>query len=183
MSQLIELIKARQSVRKYDTSRSVEKEKIEQCIEAARFSPSACNAQPWKFIVVDDPELKTKVAKETYGALMRFNKFLLDVPVIVVITMEKANFNSTVGTTLKNIKYPLIDIGLAAGQFCLQAQELGLGTCMLGWFNEAPIQKLLGIPEKRKIGLLISVGYAEEGYKQREKQRKPVTEMSSRNKY
>jgi len=114
---------------------------------------------------------------------MRFNKFLLDVPVIVVITMEKANFNSTVGTTLKNIKYPLIDIGLAAGQFCLQAQELGLGTCMLGWFNEAPIQKLLGIPEKRKIGLLISVGYAEEGYKQREKQRKPVTEMSSRNKY
>ncbi len=183
MTQLIELIKSRQSVRKYDASRPVEQEKIQLCLEAARLAPSACNSQPWKFIVVDEPQLREKVAKETYGPLMRFNKFVLDAPVIIVITQEKSNFTSKVGITVKSIDYPLIDIGIAAQHFCLQAHELGLGTCMLGWFNEKPIQKLLDIPEKRKIGLLISVGYAVEGYKQRQKQRKTKDEMTGENGY
>jgi nitroreductase len=183
MTGLIDLLRNRQSVRKYDASRPVEKEKIELCLEAARLAPSACNSQPWKFIVVDEPQLREQVAKETYGPLMRFNKFVLDAPVIIVITLEKSNFNSKVGIAVKNIEYPLIDIGIAAEHFCLQAHELGLGTCMLGWFNEKPIQKLLGIPEKRKIGLLISLGYAVEGYKQRQKQRKDISEMTALNSY
>jgi nitroreductase len=183
MTGLIELLRNRQSVRKYDASQPVEKEKIDLCLEAARLAPSACNSQPWKFIVVDEPQLREQVAKETYGPLMRFNKFVLDAPVIIVITLEKSNFTSKVGIAVKNIEYPLIDIGIAAEHFCLQAHELGLGTCMLGWFNEKPIQKLLGIPEKRKIGLLISLGYAVEGYKQRQKQRKDISEMTALNSY
>jgi nitroreductase len=183
MTRLIDLINKRQSVRKYDAGRQVEREKIEKCIEAARLSPSACNAQPWKFVVVDEPDLKRKVAEETYGPLMRFNKFVLDANVIIVIVIEKASFTSRFGTAVKNIEYPLIDIGIAAEHFCLQAEELGLGSCMIGWFNEKPIQKLLGIPEKRKIGLLISMGYAVPDYRQRQKQRKSPEQMSSYNTY
>lgn len=178
-----ELVQSRQSVRKFDRSKAVETEKLLQCIEAARLAPSACNAQPWKFIIVNDPVLREKVAKETFGTIVRFNKFVLDAPVIVVITIEEQNLTSKIGTAIKHIYFPLIDIGIAAEHFCLQAQELGLGTCMIGWFNEKPIKELLHIPKERKIGLLIAVGYPPEGYKLRQKQRKDFNKIVSYNRY
>lgn len=183
MNNLSDLLLSRQSVRKYNPNRKVERKDILECLEAARIAPSACNSQPWKYIVVDDTELLEKLAKETYGPLMKFNKFVLDAPVIIVIVMEKPNFNSQVGTFVKNIDYPLIDVGISAIQFCLKATELGLGTCMLGWFNEKPIKALLKIPKKNKIGLLISMGYATEDYKIREKQRREINQMSKFNEY
>ncbi len=178
----IDLINGRQSVRRY-TDKPVEKDKLERCLQAAMIAPSACNAQPWKFIVVDEPDLVTKVAKETWNKLVAFNKFVEQAPLILVITIEKSPLVPTVGGIIKNKEYPLIDIGIAAEHFCLQATEEGLGTCMLGWFNEKPIQKLLDIPKNRRIGLLVSVGYEPEGYKQREKIRKDVSKVVSYNKY
>ena len=76
-----------------------------------------------------------------------------------------------------------IDIGIAAEHFCLQATELGLGTCLIGWFEEAKIKKLLQIPSDKSIGLLISVGYAVDGYTQRTKIRKSMEEMVRYNSY
>jgi nitroreductase len=179
---LLQLIKRRQSVRRY-IDRPVEKEKIERCLEAAMLAPSACNAQPWKFIVVDEPELVKKVARETWNTLINFNKFVEEAPVLIVITIENSPVVPRLGKAIKNMDYPYIDIGIAAEHFCLQATEEGLGTCMLGWFNEKPIQKLLNIPRKRKIGLVISVGYEPEGYKMRQKIRKDIGKVVSYNKY
>lgn len=176
------LINKRQSVRRYSSS-EVEVEKINLCLEAARLAPSACNSQPWRFIVVNEPKLSQKVAKETYGPTLRFNKFVKQAPVMVVIVIEKPKLTAKLGSQIKHIDYPLIDIGIAAEHFCLQATELGLGTCMIGWFNEKPIKKLLQIPEKKKIGLLISLGYPVDNYFQRKKIRKNLTEMSGFNKY
>lgn len=156
--EFLALAKERFSVRKYK-DQMVEKEKIMRCLEAAWIAPSACNSQPWTFIVVDDPELKDKVARETYSKLVSFNKFVQKAPVIVVIVIEKPKLITQVGAHLKNKEYPLIDIGIAAEHFCLQAVEEGLGTCMLGWFNQKPIQQLLSIPKNKTIGLLISLGY------------------------
>jgi nitroreductase len=182
MNKLLDLIGRRQSVRRY-TGQAVEKEKLERCLQAALLAPSACNAQPWKFIVVDEPELVKKVARETWNKLVAFNRFVEQAPVIVVITIERSPLVPTVGGIIKNKEYPLIDIGIAADHFCLQAEEEGLGTCMLGWFNEKPLKKLLGIPGNRRIGLLISVGYAPEDYKQRQKIRKEERTVVSYNKY
>ncbi|HBF87035.1 MAG TPA: NAD(P)H nitroreductase [Bacteroidales bacterium] len=156
----IELANTRQSVRNY-SSTQVEREKIMKCIEAARIAPSASNSQPWKFIVVDEPELKNKVARETFSSLVSFNKFVLQAPVIIAITVEKVQAITQIGGRIKNREYALYDIGIAAEHFCLQAAELDLGTCMLGWFNEKPIKKLLNIPDKRSVALLITLGYAE----------------------
>ena len=61
----IELVKKRQSVRKY-SDKAVEKEKIERCLEAARLAPSASNSQPWKFIILDDKKIRKAVAEETF---------------------------------------------------------------------------------------------------------------------
>ena len=182
MHNFLELVQKRQSVRKY-SDKAVEKEKIETCLQAAMLAPSACNAQPWKYIVVDNPEIKDKVAKACYSAIMSFNKFVEQAPILVVIVMEKANFTSTMGQVIKGIDYPLMDIGISAEHFCLQATELGLGTCLLGWFQAKKIKDVLQIPKKKKIALVISVGYAPEDYKQREKTRKPMEEMHANNKY
>ena len=177
-----ELIINRQSVRKY-TSQPVEKEKIEKLISAVHLSPSACNSQPWRLIIVDEPGLKTEVAKATFSKTIAFNKFAVEAPVIAVLVIEKAKLIAQIGGSLKNQEYPYYDIGIAAAHFCLQAAGLGLGTCMIGWFDENRIKQLLKIPEKRKIGLVITLGYPPEGYKLRQKIRKPLTEICGFNQY
>ena len=177
-----ELIYIRQSVRKY-SSRKVGKEKVKRCLEAARMAPSASNSQPWHFVVVDEPELKEKVARLTYSKVVSFNKFTQQAPVIVVIVLEKPKLVTQIGGLIKNKEYPLIDIGIAAEHLCLQAAEEDLGTCMLGWFNESAIKKLLHIPAKKTIGLLITLGYPADNYPVRSKVRKKPEEVISYNRY
>ncbi len=177
-----ELIKLRQSVRKYQ-AKPVEREKLQQLIEAVQIAPSASNSQPWKLIIVDEPELKDKVANATFSKLVRFNKFAHQAPVMAVLVIEKPKVITQIGGSVKNREFPLIDIGIASEHFCLQAAELGLGTCMMGWFNEKKIKQLLNIPKKKRIGLVITLGYSPDDYKQREKIRKASKEMSSFNSY
>ena len=180
--ELLELIKIRQSVRKY-TDQSVEKEKIDRCLEAARLAPSASNSQPWKFVIVDDNNLKDKVARATFSKAVSFNKFALQAPIIVVIVLEKSKLITQIGGQIKNKEWALIDIGIAAEHFCLQAAELDLGTCMIGWFNENRIKELLNIPDNKTIGLVITLGYPPNDYPLRDKIRKSISEISNKNKY
>ena len=172
-----ELAKMRQSDRKYK-NQPVEKEKLIQCLETARISPSANNSQPWKFIVVDDFEKKEQIAECSIGLGM--NKFTHQCPVLVAVVLEQQNFMSTIGSMIKNKNYSLFDIGIAVNQFCLQAADLGLGTCIIGWFAEKKIKKILGV-RNRRIPLLISVGYPDAPT--RDKVRKPLDVMSSWNEY
>jgi nitroreductase len=177
----IELVKKRQSVRDFD-GKPVEREVLEKCVEAVRLSPSACNAQPWKFIIVDEPELVKKVAACTYDKLVRFNKFTDDAAAFAVVVMEPGNFTSRAGGAFTNLDYAMIDMGIAVENFCLMAAEEDVGTCILGWSNHEKISKLLGIPEKKEVGLLIAIGRSKSG-KIRPKQRKKKEEMRSFNKY
>ncbi len=177
-----ELVKIRQSVRSY-TNQTIEKEKIDQCLEAARLAPSASNSQPWKYIVVDDKDLKNKVALATFDKIIKFNKFALQAPVIIAIVLEKPKLVTQMGIEITKRDWPLMDIGITAEHFCLQAAELGLGTCMIGWFDQKRIQKLLNIPKKKTIGLLITLGYAPDDYLLRKKSRKEKSEVISHNKY
>ncbi|KAF0239204.1 MAG: hypothetical protein FD181_184 [Prolixibacteraceae bacterium] len=177
-----ELTNLRQSVRKY-SEKPVEHEKIEKIIKAVHIAPSACNSQPWKVIIVNEPELKIEVAKATFSKTISFNKFAAEAPVIAVLVIEKAKLIAQIGGSIKNLEYPQIDIGIAAVHFCLQATELGLGTCMIGWFDEKKLKLLLNIPEKRKIGLVITLGYPPEDYKMRKKIRKPLAEICGFNSY
>jgi nitroreductase len=177
-----ELINVRQSVRKY-CDKPVEREKIEKIIEAVHLAPSACNSQPWKIIIVDERGLKNEVARATFSKTIAFNKFAVQAPVIAVLVIEKAKLIAQIGGSIKSMEYPQIDIGIAAAHFCLQAAELGLGTCMIGWFDEKKLKPLLNIPEKRKIGLVITLGYPPEDYKMRKKIRKPLLEICGFNSY
>jgi len=169
----LDLVKKRQSCRCY-SSRAVKREKIERCLESARLAPSACNSQPWYFIVVDDPELKNKIVKTTFSTIIRFNMFTLQAPVMVVVISEPQKLIAFVGSKLRGVPYHLVDIGIAAEHFCLQAIEEGLGSCIIGWFNERKIKSLLKLSKSKKVEFVISLGYPAEGDKLRKKDRKKI---------
>ena len=173
-----EIIEKRQSNRKYKED-AIEHEKVIQCIQAAHLAPSACNAQAWKFVVVDEPTIKEQVAMAAND--MGMNKFVLQAPVIIAVVLERANFTSAIGSTIKQKDYTMIDIGIAVENICLQATELGLGSCIVGWFNELKVKKILQIPRTKRVPLLITLGYSDDI--QRTKIRKKIEEIYSFNKY
>lgn len=177
----LELVKHRQSTRAYDTTRLVDREIISRILEAARLAPSACNAQPWHFIVVDEPELKNKVADAASARLLGMNHFTKQAPVHIVIVEEKVNISSGIGGIVKDKHFAFLDIGIAAAHICLAAEAEGLGSCILGWFNETKMKKLLGIPNNKRVVLDVVIGYPVQGL--REKRRKPISEIVSYNSY
>jgi nitroreductase len=178
----VQLIRERQSVRGY-ADRPVEKEKLDLLVEAVRLAPSASNAQPWKLIMVDEPVLRGEIAQATFSPAISFNRFVPQAPVIAVLTIERTRTITQIGGWLKDREYQLIDIGIAAEHLCLQAADIGLGTCMIGWFNEKKIKTLLKIPRGTRIGLLVTIGYPSEGYPLRPKVRKDAGEITGSNHY
>ena len=177
---LLELINFRQSDRAY-LDKDIEKEKIARILEAGRLAPSACNAQPWRFIVIDNPELKNKIADCTSSKALGMNHFTKQAPVHIVIVEEKANFTSNAGSLIKGKHFPLIDIGITAEHICLQASAEGLGSCMLGWFDESKVKKLLNVPKSKRVPLIITLGYPAK--ETREKRRKDISDITSYNSY
>lgn len=172
------LVKLRQSDRKY-LNQPVEKEKLVQCIESARLSPSANNSQPWRFIIVDDQNLVKEMAG--YVNMLGLNKFADQVPVFIAVVVEKESLLSTIHGAMSNKAYYLMDIGMAVNQLCLQATDLGLGTCIIGWFDEKKVKKLLKVNKTKRVPLLISIGYP--ASKTRVKSRKSFNEICSWNRY
>ena len=177
----LDLANKRYSVRNYKNT-PIAQEKIDRCIEAARLAPSACNSQPWKFIIVDDPELVNELAKAAFEGLLDFNKFAFKAPVLILIVSERQKAFAKFGSIVKRKNFSLMDIGIAAEHFCLQATEEGLGTCMLGWFNEKKVKETLSIPKLKRVELIISVGFSANDNIPHKK-RKSVDEILSYNKY
>jgi len=180
MHSFLELVQNRQSDRAY-LDKPVEFEKIDRILEAARLAPSACNSQPWKFIVVTDPEKRNLVADATASKLLSMNHFTKQAPVQLIILEDSANFTSSVGGWATNKHYPHIDLGIAAAHITLAATEEGLGSCIIGWCDEKKIRKALDIPKNKRVMLVILLGYSAQTL--REKKRKTKEEIISYDKY
>jgi len=173
MEEFFNLIIKRQSCRKY-LDKPVEKEKIMKCIEAARIAPSACNSQPWHFIVVNNKELSSKVAMCLQDQVM--NKFTSQCQSFIIVVEESGNLTSRAGALMKQQDYRSIDLGIATEHLCLAATEQNLGTCILGWFNEKELKKLLNINKLKRIRLVVTIGYPE-NKEIRNKIRKDINEI------
>jgi nitroreductase len=153
-----DLVQSRRSIRRYQ-NKSVEREKIFQCIEAARLAPSAENVQPWRFIILDDPEVIKQFSTHAFSGIYSPTRFAAKAPVIIVILAKLDILANRIGKQIQGIHFYLLDIGIAGEHFVLQAQELSLGTCWIGWFNIKKVRKFLKIPRTYKILSLISMGY------------------------
>ena len=163
----------RQSCRNYDPARNVEEEKIKAILEAAKIAPSACNGQPY-FITVCHGEKAKQVAKATQEAGM--NKFATDAPVMLVLSEMPYVKTAAFGAKVKGNDYRSIDIGIAAAFLTCEATAQGLGTCILGWLNEKKIREICQI--EGTVRLVITLGYAKEDDKLRNKKRKNMDELS-----
>lgn len=169
-----EIAENRQSCRAYDPTLEVEKEKLESILNSARLSPSACNGQPYH-ITVCRGEAAQKVAKATQGIGM--NKFAMDAPVLLVISEQPYVTSAAFGARIKKNDYRSIDIGILSAYITAEAAAQGLGSCILGWFDDAEIRSVCGLDGA--VRLVITVGYAKDGDKLRAKKRKDIDELVS----
>jgi nitroreductase len=156
---LQKIIRRRRSIRRY-LAAPVEKEKLQACLEAARLAPSAHNAQSWRFLVIDDPEIKARYTGTAFSGIYRMNRFAAQAPVLVLVLARLDILANRLGRQVQGVNFYLLDIGIAGEHFVLQAEELGLGTCWIGWFNIRKTRKFFKIPRPYKIVSLISLGYA-----------------------
>jgi nitroreductase len=142
-----EMVRNRRSIRRY-LDKPVDREMILTCIEAARLAPSADNVQPWRFLIIDDPELKAQYAKEVFSGIYSISSFAAKASVLILILGRLDIIANRIGKQIQNIQFYLLDIGIAGEHVVLQAEELGLGTCWIGWFNVRKARKFLKIPRK-----------------------------------
>ena len=158
MNTFLDLAKTRKSTRSYKDQK-ISRQDLELCAEAARYAPSACNSQPWKFIIVDDPALKNSIKNEAFSGIYSLNTFAGNATAFIIQISEKIKRPAWLAGQLTNTNFRLIDTGIACSHVVLQAQELGIGSCILGWFNHKKLKKALNIPRNKKVELVIALGY------------------------
>jgi nitroreductase len=176
MSDFLELAEKRYSCRNF-ADRPVEREKLVKCVEAARLAPSGCNSQPWKFIVVDDPKLVPEIAKTTQQ--LGINDYLSGAKAFLVVLEEHAVLMPKIAPLVDSQIFAKGDLGGATLSFCLEAESLGLGTCMAGMFDRAKLSSLLNLPKDQRYFLVVAIGYPSRVTNEpRPKQRKPLEEIA-----
>lgn len=145
---VLDAIKTRKSVRKY-LSMPVEKEKLTAILEAGRLAPSASNRQEWRFVVVGDDATKRKLAEAANN-----QTFVGEAAVVIAACAETDGHVMSCGQAC----YP-IDVAIALDHVTLAAEELGLGTCWIGAFNESRVKQILSIPAQVRVVALMPLGY------------------------
>ena len=158
---LLDLVNKRKSTRRY-SSKPVPPDVLNRCLEAARLAPSACNSQPWQFIVVNSDTIRDELAKKAFSGVYSMNSFAKYAPVIIAVVRDCPSYIAKLGGYLRGVERSLIDIGIACEHLILQAEEIGLGSCWLGWFNEKAVKEVLGLPKQKRVDILISLGYPQE---------------------
>jgi nitroreductase len=163
---VFQAIRDRRSIRKYKDA-PVEREKIEQVLEAARLAPSWKNLQCWRFLVLMDPARKTAMlsafADDNPG-----KKALSQAPVAIPVCADPAESDRSHG-----IDYYVADASIAFSQICLAAHALGLGTCWMGLFDEADVKAKLNITHNMRV-----IGVTPLGYPDQEPKPRPRKELS-----
>lgn len=168
----LEIAQTRQSCRAYDEGRTVEPEKLNAVLEAARLAPSACNGQPYHFTVCRGEKAKA-VAAAVSG--MGMNKFASQAPVLIVVSEKPYVKSAALGARVKGNDYRSIDIGIAAAYLTAEATTQGLASCILGWLDDGKIRDICGLDQP--VRLVITLGYAKEGDSLRPKKRKALSEL------
>lgn len=176
-----ELAAKRQSCRAYKDI-PVERSKLTACIEAARMSPSACNSQPWSFVIVDEPALAKQISVTLTDPILPINRFTRNCNAYIILVEESANLSAKLGGRFKDQEFSQVDLGIAVQSLSLVATDMGLGSCIIGWFDEKALKSLLEIPKNKRIRLLLAVGYAEDETT-RVKARKTFEEIVHYNKW
>lgn len=174
----LDCIKGRRSIRQFQ-EKAVDHSLLEQIIETASFAPSWKNSQTIRYIAIEG-ELKNKIGRDCTSTFPNNGKIIENAPMLIAVTVIKGRCGYERDgsfTTHRGDTWQMFDAGVASETFCLAAHEAGLGSVIMGIFDEEKITRLLEIPEDRELVALIPVGYpAEEPAAPR---RKPVSDLLS----
>ncbi len=179
-----ELLLKRESCRAYDGT-PVSRDELLKIADAGRLTPSACNSQPWKFMIVDEPEAREKVC----DALVLENghtgaPWCTEVPAFIVFIEEHANVFPIVKEYYgDDQRFAQGDIGAACLNMCYEATSLGLSTCVIGMSEIKKWEKLFGIPNGAAVRFVLAVGHAKEKTEPRKKMRKSLERVACFNEY
>ncbi|HEY4745293.1 MAG TPA: nitroreductase family protein [Desulfuromonadaceae bacterium] len=166
---IFQVIRDRRSIRKYKDT-PVEREKIEQVLDAARLAPSWKNLQCWRFLVLTEAD-KRATLLDAFPDDNPGKKAIAMAPVVIVVCADPAESDVENG-----IPYFVADTAIAFEHLCLAAHALGLGTCWMGWYDEARIKSSLGIPASIRIVGITPLGYPDQEPKPRP--RKELAEIA-----
>ncbi len=173
------LAEIRESCRSYNPNKPVDRALMEEILVSTTNSPSACNSQPWKFVACDG-EVAAKIPDLIIRDDLKINLWTTEVPNFVVVCETKAKLMSSLKCDSQF--YAQMDLGLAISTLCYAAADNGVGTCIIGVFDEEKLKEILNIPEEIKVRAIVAMGYPkEEGT--REKFRKPAVEAFSFNSF
>jgi len=168
MQEFIDLVKGRESIRNYDPDRAVEKEVLNEILEAGRLAPSAANYQPWQFLLVSSPEMLQKIRNCYPG------KWFADAPHILVVSGSRAK------AWVRPDGYNSIetDLAIAMDHMILAAENLGVGTCWIAHFDYDSLCKALVLNADEVVFAITPLGYPREGFSKKGlKNRKPFNEV------
>lgn len=184
---VLEAIQKRRSIRKFKTT-PLTSEQINNLLEAARLAPSGCNVQPWRFIIVNDTQLKTKLCEASFD-----QQFIKDAPIVIVCCsdlhswkeskektqelLNRADINlgekcekalmekvekATANSTHERIPSAMLNVAIAIEHIVLTAVELGLGSCWVRLFDEKKVKQILNLPEHIFVVALLPIGIPDE---------------------
>ncbi len=151
----------RRSVRKFE-QKPVEKQVIEEVISVAAYAPSWKNSQTTRYIVLNDKELIDALAENCTLGFDHNKGILKQSPcaVIVATTDGRSGYEKDASaTTSKGSHWQSFDSGIATQTFCLSAHDNGLGTVILGIYDEKATKELLKMPEGQSVSAIVAVGY------------------------
>ncbi|MGN1266834.1 MAG: nitroreductase family protein [Dorea sp.] len=154
-----ECIKTRRSIRKFKPD-PVDHSILESIVSAASFSPSWKNSQITRYIAIEDPSILNRII-ENYTPSFNSN-IIKQAPMLIAVTYVKGRCGYERDgsfSTPKGDRWQMFDAGIATQTFCLAAHEAGLGTVIMGIFDDAGITKLLNIPETQELAALIAIGH------------------------
>lgn len=171
---------ARESCRVY-SGKPVPRETLAHLVDVARLSPSGCNAQPWRFIIVDEDEARRKLVDALDDDGLTGCPWGDKVPAFILICEDEAHLMPGVGERYGSQHFAQMDIGMAAMALCYEATALGLGTCMIGTMSQAKLHAAFGIPAERAVRLIITVGYPAKEGQPRRKERKALDDILTYN--
>lgn len=159
--ELIEGIKTRRSVRQF-TDDKVSRDTIETIIDAARFAPTWKNSQTPRYVVVDSREVMQKIADEGVMGREHNADIIKGAAALVILTSIKGISGYEPDgsfTTSKGNEWQMFDAGIAAQTFCLSAHNYGVGSVIMGIFDEREVARIIGLDKSRVVSALIAIGY------------------------